>query len=82
VFNSLTGQVATFTLLFAALVLALSLWVYGQRPKTITLALVLITLIGSGVSLHRLSQPAASHYQPWSAAAVQAAQGTQPVFVD
>lgn len=85
VFQSLTGQVPTFALLLAALMLAFALWIYGQRGTLFRMALIVGLTLGSLMAIHTLTKPTAAtpNWQPWSAQAVQAAQANgQPIFVD
>jgi thiol:disulfide interchange protein DsbD len=83
VYNSLTGQVATFALLSLALLLALGLWLYGQKGSLLRgLAVAMVVLFGLW-SLHHLNRPTSSTWQPWSTAAVAQAQAeNRPVFID
>lgn len=83
VFHSLTGQVATFGLLGLALMMALAFWLYGLKSNAVRAVLVGLVVVGGLVGLQQLSRPSTSVWQPWSPAAVAAAQAAgQPVFVD
>jgi thiol:disulfide interchange protein len=83
VFNSLTGQVATFALLSLALLLALGVWLYGQKNSVFRALFVGLVVLGGLWGLPHLGQPSHSAWQPWSSAAVAQAQAeNRPVFID
>lgn len=92
VFTNQTSLAAGFLLLLLMLGLAFSLWLYGTRPRHITLALVLFTLVAGGwllAPMGSVSQAtpspeiSANGWQPWSLQAQQEAIARgKPVFVD
>jgi thiol:disulfide interchange protein DsbD len=83
VFQSLTGQVATFGLLLGALALAFALWLYGQKTQGWRMVLAIGVSFGTLYGIHALSQPKTTPWQPWSAAAVAEAQTqNRPIFID
>jgi thiol:disulfide interchange protein DsbD len=83
VYQSLTTQLAAFALLGLALIMALGLWVYGKRATWFRAAAVgLIAALGLLILL-QLNRPTTEFWQPWSPAAVAAAQAAgKPVLVD
>ncbi len=84
VFNSLTGQQATFVLLACMVGVSFSVWLYGQKPHAWTALGAVVVAVGTLWAASITAAPSvAGTWQPWSPQAVASAQATnRPIFID